>query len=616
VSRGTLRRLRVSGHNKPNADIEFGPTLTFITGASNTGKSHIFGCINFALGGSSPELQFREAQGYDRVYLELATGESVVTVARRFEHDGVARWFAGPLNKWDEATADELPVKVDRAKPHDTLGGRLLRFLGFDPTDVLVKNAEGKTQAISLRTISHLFLVSENEVIATESPVAPPSFGKTAARSGFNLLLSGKAPTDREIARLRAAHKAKEEAAQHLVVLDPLIARLRHDISEAGTQRHVLNDELGQIDAELGDLSEVVTASGERVRSLLTRRNSAIAEAESARAEARRLTELDNRFNLLAQHYESDVQRLEFALESGHFFGQLEATYCPRCGRPLQPSEECHEETADFADIERSARAELKKLQPRIADLSNAIADVEQQEVAARARAEQANVHALALDDEIREVANPTAAGSRRRVKRLAARRREVEGALLRHRELDHYLAMNREADLAAKTPVESFRPIPDAASLKELQDHIRTTLCAWDFPVRSDVIYNSSTDDIVVDGKPRAANGKGVRAVMHAAFTVGLMRHSIEQGTPHAGFCVIDSPLTPFRGADEDDGDEDDERRDSVHGASLRSLATTRGQGQTIVLENIDPPSDMSGAVVYIFTGKASRGRAGFYPS
>ena len=77
MHRGTLRRLRVVGAGKAPAEISFHPTLTFLTGASNTGKSHIFGCIDFCLGGTTPEHDFDEARGYDRALLELGTNGAV-----------------------------------------------------------------------------------------------------------------------------------------------------------------------------------------------------------------------------------------------------------------------------------------------------------------------------------------------------------------------------------------------------------------------------------------------------------------------------------------------------------------------------------------------------------
>ena len=151
---------------------------------------------------------------------------------------------------------------------------------------------------------------------------------------------------------------------------------------------------------------------------------------------------------------------------------------------------------------------------------------------------------------------------------------------------------MRQEADLTAKKQVASFKPQLDPTSLYSLQKWILETLRAWRFPVTTDVVYDSDSDDIAVDGKPRAANGKGVRAVMHAAFVVGLMRHCLSKDTPHTGFVVIDSPSDPISEAPTATTlKETRSLQADVHAATVRSLATTEGLGQTIVLENIRPP-------------------------
>jgi hypothetical protein len=49
---------------------------------------------------------------------------------------------------------------------------------------------------------------------------------------------------------------------------------------------------------------------------------------------------------------------------------------------------------------------------------------------------------------------------------------------------------------------------------------------------------------DFVIDGKPRGSRGKGLRAISHAAVTLGLLGYCQERSLPHPGFVVMDSPL------------------------------------------------------------------------
>jgi hypothetical protein len=614
MPRPRLLRLVVSGVGKEDAELVFNERLTFITGASNTGKSHILKCIDFALGGPVPEMDFAEASGYTRVQLEFAVGDDRYSIARDVEKDEPVEWFAGSLSDWDDEKAESLRARISK-QPDKTLSGRLLALAGFDTADTVVKNQRGEAQSLSFRTVVPLILVSEEDVIRDSSPILPPSYTQhTAAKSVFQILLQGRGPTEEEVARLRAAHRGQERAKSQLQVLEPIIAQLRDEILDSGLTRGQLDQDLKAIDDELAQVSEIVAASGDAAAKLISQRNDALTMANNDQARASHSAELASRFRLLAEHYNADAKRLGFLLEGGHFFQQMTASYCPRCGRELDVEDRCHEEAATFDEIERSVRAELKKLEPRRADLQVAIEEADAEVVRLRATARHASATASALDAEIKLVANPSAKSARNRVQGLASRRREIEANLLRHRELERYLAIQLEADVEAKKTLDRFRPDPEAASLKGLQEEIAGVLSEWQFPFSSDVFFDVGTDDLSIDGKPRAVNGKGVRAVTHAAFTVGLMRFCIGRDSAHPGFVAIDTPLNPFRGASEPQASDVEP---DVHAACLRSLARRNALGQAIIIDNIDAPPELGSleATIYRFDGPNARDRQGFYP-
>jgi hypothetical protein len=57
-------------------------------------------------------------------------------------------------------------------------------------------------------------------------------------------------------------------------------------------------------------------------------------------------------------------------------------------------------------------------------------------------------------------------------------------------------------------------------------------------------VHYSKEMSDFVIDGKPRGSRGKGLRAISHAAVTLGLLEYCQERSLPHPGFVVMGSPL------------------------------------------------------------------------
>ncbi len=618
MARTTLVQLRVSGANRVSAEVNFGPGLTLITGRSDTGKTHIVECIDFALGSGSTPKEIPQRDGYDQVSLELTHGSSRYVISRRISAPDLATIYEGSLGDWDGQEGDAIPVSIkDANRAPKTLSGWLLKLSEFDVEAPIISNQKGKSQRLSFRTFAPMAIVDEEAIITSDSPVlAKQKTEHTANRSIFAILLTGKAPTVEEVEEIRQAHERRQQAGERLEVLDPMIDELREEIEASKSTRSQLEADLKRLEQELAEVSEVVSKSGDRARGLLGERNRALVAADTAKREASSNRELQSRFKLLREHYKSDVSRLEFVMEGGHFFHQLAASHCPTCGRQIDPEGDldCHPESAEYLDIERAARAEIEKLTPRMGDLEVAIAEAANREHVAAEEAQTARNRAAELDQEIEEVANPSAKDARGRIATITARRRTLEEHLLRYRELDRYQAARQEADVTLHEGAERYRPGQDAEALNALAKRVESLLVSWTFPVKSDVRFDVGTDDIVIDGKRRGAFGKGVRAITHSAFTVGLMLYCLEQGTPHPGFAVLDSPLTPYKGSSEEIADPD--LPASVRPGLLHSLATQSSDVQTIVIDNIDPPAGLAGeAIVHEFVGHSSAGRAGFYP-
>src|SRR4051794_32218463 len=64
-----LAWLRLTGPKLEPAEVDFEPGLNVIWGASNSGKSFIFSCIDFMLGRETPPEEITEAKGYTTGWL-------------------------------------------------------------------------------------------------------------------------------------------------------------------------------------------------------------------------------------------------------------------------------------------------------------------------------------------------------------------------------------------------------------------------------------------------------------------------------------------------------------------------------------------------------------------
>jgi hypothetical protein len=102
--------------------------------------------------------------------------------------------------------------------------------------------------------------------------------------------------------------------------------------------------------------------------------------------------------------------------------------------------------------------------------------------------------------------------------------------------------------------------------------------------PGDNGVTYDQSTAEITVDGRPRGSRGKGMRSVIHAAFSTALAGYTAARDLPHPGFVVLDSPVLTYREPHE----QDVQLTHNVVEHFYRGLLS-EVPGQVIVVENGD---------------------------
>lgn len=149
-------------------------------------------------------------------------------------------------------------------------------------------------------------------------------------------------------------------------------------------------------------------------------------------------------------------------------------------------------------------------------------------------------------------------------------------------------------------------------STLDSFSTELENILKSWDFPDATRVYFDKPTRDFVIGGKPRGARGKGMRAVTHAAFTIGLLEFTHINELSHPGFVVLDTPLLAYR---EPEGDDDDLSGTDVQNKFYEYLTALKDR-QVIILENNDPPENIKKLSHTLFFSKNPHlGRYGFFP-
>lgn len=113
-------------------------------------------------------------------------------------------------------------------------------------------------------------------------------------------------------------------------------------------------------------------------------------------------------------------------------------------------------------------------------------------------------------------------------------------------------LDIQRSAELGVSPGYDSSTIVVeqqlDGALLDTFSQVIEAELQAWDLPDAKRVFFELRKMDVSVAGKRRAANGKGVRVLLHGAFSVGLMKFCRARQRANPGFLVLDSLFITYR--------------------------------------------------------------------
>jgi hypothetical protein len=602
-----LDRLTLTGRGVPNAEVRFRAGLNVVSGPSDTGKTFIIQCIDFMFGASKTPKSIPEAERYDNIRL----GIKVEGDARAVELERSLR--GGEVKLRIEGQAERVLAAKHTAGDKNSLSHFLLSLSGLASKRVRT-NAQGKARDLSFRDVARLILIDEEDVIAERSPIHTGQFTSATVESAvFRLLLTGVddgsvvAGDDPKVTRGRQAGKAE--------MLELLLTSTKERLSELqlpGDERAWRNELLG-IEAQAEQAERALAAEQQSAAALEERRRVAWTRLRRSESRTAALTELQQRFALLHEQYVSDLRRLESIAEAGTRLGQMSEERCPVCGAPSEHQEHEHRQAeANPVDVAQACRAEAAKISTLIRDL-----DTTRTENAERLRLlvteiDEAKRDLKSAGDDLQDRLKPRVELALKAFRDSQAQRdtyRRAMELLGRVNEFQGLLSEIRGGTDTSGSALPSAKIRTDEA--EEFSAEAEALLKRWQFPNLGRVTFSDGDQDLVISGRQRASHGKGVRAIVHAAFNLALLSYCIKGDRPHPGVVLIDSPLVVYREPDPGEGSFSQDVKDSFY----KSVAEDFSKTQVIIFENDDPPAETAAfSNVIRFTG-AQHGRRGFIP-
>lgn len=609
-----LRFLSFSGQQKQPSIVIFGPGLNVIYGASNTGKSFIVEAIDFMLGGKLPLRDIPERVGYDIVLLGIETLDGKSFTLLRSMDGGGFRLYDG-LHQTPPATDISYKQLDDKhsEKNDSNLSSFLLKLCGLGGKRVR-KNFRNETNSLSFRNIARLMIVDETEITQQSSPLFDGNpTANTSNLATFRLLLTGMDDSALVANNKSDPEELSREAQLHL--LDQLLDDHRGRLKELTKSPQELGDQLERIETSLRQQAAQVNTTEAEFQKAAGKRRELRRKLEEGRQRRAEVGAMIERFSLLDKHYISDIERLRAIEEGGTLFSVLGGGDCPLCGAAPashRPDTQCD---GDTDAVVQAARREIAKVEVLRAELASTVRNLER-ESASFDRRLPLVVHELeSISDVVEELIAPKLSTLRRSYSDFADKRAEVREALALYatvQDMEHRRADLENGDDEEKARVIANSDIPTTVT-HSFSKTVENILTGWHFPEAGDVYFDSKARDLVIAGKSRSAFGKGLRAITHAAFTLGLLVYCRARQTPHTGFVVLDSPLLAYR---EPDGAEDDLTGTDLQEKFYAYLEALPIDTQVIVVENTNPPESIMKREQSMMFGKnPHHGRYGLFP-
>jgi AAA domain len=614
ISGFRLRHLGFFGPQKPAASVTFGPGLNVLYGASDTGKSFVVEAIDFMMGGKPPLREIPERVGYDRVLLGFETFDGdAFTIVRSVDggsfliYDGLHEELPG------EDAQSKVLAEQHSEKNETNLSMFLLGHCGLAGKRVR-KNGRGETNSLSFRNIARLMIVTETEITQQRSPLSDGNVvADTSNLSTFKLLLTGVDDS----ALVTTASREPEELSREaqLQLLDQLLGDYRDRLKELTKSPGELGEQLQKIESSLRQHAEQLSATEAAFQQAAGRRRELRKKLEESRDRRNEVDALQERFSLLDRHYVSDIERLRAIEEGGTLFSVLGPASCPLCG-----AESVHHRANTQCDgnidaVVEAARKEIAKIELLRTELALTI-NVLLREGASFDRRMPAVVQDLAtISGQVDSLISPKLAKLRSSYSEFADKRGEVREAialLTTVQDIERRRAELMKVQDDGSKPTVAQGDIPTSVA-ESFAQSVEGILTAWHFPEGGRVFFDSKTRDLVIAGKQRIARGKGLRAITHAAFTLGLLDFCRKNKTPHPGFVILDSPLLAYR---EPDGADDDLTGTDLKEQFYSYLQALPQDRQVIVVENTDPPPAIKSLdQVKMFSKNPHSGRYGLFP-
>ena len=593
-------RVTARGIGKRDSFVDFTPGLNIICGRSNTGKTAVARCIDFALGKMS-DFPIDETFGYDEVELLVQAADGTIGITRNFGKNqvdvatNIPGMYSGKYNlTHSQSKTTGLPVLSDL----------FLKAMGISLPCKIIKNIDSKRTPLTLRTFLHMMIFLNNDIGNVESVLEPKeSIQKTVFFSSLLFLMTGSDFPE---------YKEQPKKEIRIAERNAILRYVNTQISNISEKKKVLQKQMTafqgiDVEQQMTALIAGIEQTESAISAALSRRQELVQEISELQEKMTEAELMKSRYAALKSQYTADIKRLTFIAD-----GEMERnahdknTVCPFCESHFTPKD-------DETYIE-SARGELSRIVAQMNDLTKA-----EQSLAEEMRwmsEEMAKLDAEkdSIESHIQQELRPKAEAMR---KSLADYKSFLQ--LKREMSVIDDFAVGWEADLR-NPPVElesalQYHPREhfDDDFKRLINQYYKDILRECNYSTEPIVAnFNISDFDIEINGHKKSAHeGQGYTSFVNSVTALTFRHYLAHHGKYYPGFLIIDTPLL---GLDQGVADSAPE---SMCSGLFRYFMNHQEEGQLIIIENSKNLPDLdyaaAGANVITFTKGLTEGRPGF---
>ncbi len=586
-----IDQIQVVGSKVKAAEMRFSPTCNVISGASDTGKSFLFGCLQFMFGSDKPPKEIPFAKDYERIILTIKSNGRTIRLERSLRGGDYIL-----DNGKEEMSVDRKDVN-DFFLEEIEIGKRRLR-----------KNKSNETTSLSFSYLRPYYFIDEESIVSERSPVlSGDKMDVLRDQSLFRLLITGKDDSDlikSDPPKILNAKKSGSSAAASAIT-EKLSSNLIND--ELNISQH-----LERCERRISFLLNRREDIDKKSNILISEKHQQYRTLDEINAEGIDLTGTISRFTLLHEAYSKDIERLSFVEEGNYLLGQVPASKCPTCGQDMDHVHDSDGTVDLFSDdVYEALNVEKSKIISLRKDLADTISELESAKSRLRIRRNSVKLKIESIDKIIQDSVLDASGSLREELDEVIKERDFYLEQKLIGKHLDQI-----ESTVADLYPKKKKKKNDEAEIYFSENEGIHAlekqaeVIVKEIFKEKKSVKFDLTKWDIVIDGQARGSFGKGLRSIYRTIFYAALMNLCKAEGLPHAGFLVIDSPLTTHEESDDIPVDEGIQ-------AGFWTYFSRVNDAQIIILENKEPDLEIQKNVKYRrFNGVLGDHGCGFIPS